>query len=77
MEEKVIERAKELVSTENSRFENVVASLEESRRGIEREREDVRTLKAQADREKQQAEAKKRKSKLYVRKSSKRPEERL
>ena len=59
MEEKVIERAKELVSTENSRFENVVASLEESRRGIEREREDVRTLKAQADREKQQAEAKK------------------
>lgn len=59
MEEKVIERAKELVSTENSRFENVVASLEESRRGIEREREDVRTLKAQADREKQAAEAKK------------------
>ncbi len=59
MEEKVIERAKELVSTENSRFENVVASLEESRRGIEREREDVRTLKAQADREKQEAEAKK------------------
>lgn len=59
MEEKVIERAKKLVSTENSRFENVVASLEESRRGIEREREDVRTLKAQADREKQQAEAKK------------------
>ena len=60
MEEKVIERAKELVSTENSRFENVVASLEESRRGIEREREDVRTLKAQADREKQAAEAKER-----------------
>ncbi len=59
MEERVIERARELVSTENSRFENVVASLEESRRGIEREREDVRALRAQADREKQQAEAKK------------------
>lgn len=59
MEERVIERAKELVSTENSRFENVVASLEESRRGIEREREDVRSLRAQADREKQEAEAKK------------------
>lgn len=59
MEENVIERAKELVSTENSRFENVVASLEESRRGIEREREDVRSLKIQADEAKKKAEEKK------------------
>lgn len=38
MEEKIVERAKELVSSENTRFEDVVQSLETSRQKLEGER---------------------------------------
>lgn len=39
MQDIIVERAKELVSGENMRFENVVQSLENSRQGLEAERE--------------------------------------
>lgn len=48
MSSSVIERAKELVSSENIRFENVVDSLEESRQKLEDERKEAQALHAQA-----------------------------
>ena len=38
MEDSIVERAKQLVSSENARFEDVVQSLETSRQGLESER---------------------------------------
>ncbi len=43
--DKVIERARELVSTENQRFEDVVARLEASRRELEKRNEEISALK--------------------------------
>ncbi len=44
----VVERAKELVSTEDARFEDVVQRLEESRCALERERQEEAALRAAA-----------------------------
>lgn len=51
MEERIVERAKELVSTENVRFEDVVESLEESRREYEQRRNEAEELKRKAEKE--------------------------
>lgn len=48
MDSGIVERAKELVSSENVRFENVVDSLEESRQKLEEERAEAQALHAQA-----------------------------
>lgn len=48
MEEAIVDRARELVSSENTRFEDIVQSLEESRQRLEAER-------AQAEEQKQEA----------------------
>lgn len=48
MPEDVISEAKELVSTENMRFEKVIEELEASRKELERQNEEVRKLKQQA-----------------------------
>ncbi len=48
MDSGIVERAKELVSGENIRFENVVQSLEESRRGLEAERTAAERARAAA-----------------------------
>lgn len=53
----VIERAKELVSSENSRFENVVDSLEKSRLKMEEERKTAELFKAQADCDREKAKS--------------------
>ena len=52
----VIERAKELVSTENKAFENVVDRLEETRRRMEDEYDRAKQLSEKASREKADAE---------------------
>ena len=44
----IVERAKELVSTENARFEDVVERLERSRQDMEQERENAQRLHAEA-----------------------------
>lgn len=49
MPEDVIEHAKRLVSDENTRFEKVVAQLEESRRLLDRQNEEVSRLKAEEE----------------------------
>lgn len=46
--QKVVDRARELVSDENSQFEDVVQKLEESRSALEAEREEVRKLQKEA-----------------------------
>lgn len=51
MDDRLVERAKELVSTENARFEDVVESLEKSRREYERMREDAEKIRAEAEQE--------------------------
>jgi DNA mismatch repair protein MutS2 len=43
--ESIIKRANSLVSTENQRFEEVVAKLEESRRELEKQKEEISALK--------------------------------
>jgi DNA mismatch repair protein MutS2 len=48
MDGKVVERAKELVSSENTRFEDVVQSLEASRQSLEKEREAAARERAEA-----------------------------
>ncbi|NMP36916.1 MAG: endonuclease MutS2 [Clostridiales bacterium] len=53
----VIQRAKDLVSTENIRFEDVVDSLEKSRIDMERERELAEKLKLEAADEKERAKS--------------------
>lgn len=50
MERGIVERAKELVSAENARFEDVVQSLEESRQKLEAEREETRKLREETER---------------------------
>ncbi|OJU09534.1 MAG: hypothetical protein BGN88_03110, partial [Clostridiales bacterium 43-6] len=54
----VVEKAKLLVSTENARFENVVESLEQSRKGLESEREQTERLKRAAEEIRLEAEKK-------------------
>ncbi|WP_040196469.1 endonuclease MutS2 [Candidatus Soleaferrea massiliensis] len=56
----VVERAKGLVSSENARFEDVVAGLEASRQSLELEREKAAMFRMQAQKEKQDIEAFKR-----------------
>lgn len=57
MEERVVDRAGELVSRENSAFERVVGTLEESRRKLEDEIQAERASAAQAREQALQAEA--------------------
>lgn len=57
MGEEIIERAKELVSSDKAEFESVIENLENSRQEYERQREITEQLKAEAEKEK--AEAKK------------------
>lgn len=52
----VINRARELVSSENKEFENVVDRLEETRRKMEDEYENARTLSENAKKEKEAAD---------------------
>ena len=52
----VVERAKELVSGENRRFEDVVQSLEENRRQLEQEREAARRAREECERARREAE---------------------
>ncbi len=52
----VINRAQELVSSENKQFENVVDKLEETRRRMEDEYDRAKQLSAKADKEKADAE---------------------
>ncbi len=48
MRDSIVERAKELVSSENTRFEDVVQSLETSRQSLEKEREEAEQLRIEA-----------------------------
>lgn len=56
MEERIVSRARELVSQESSAFEQVVGRLEESRRKMEDELETVKASAAQAQRNARQSE---------------------
>ena len=58
MEESIVERAKELVSSENTRFEDIVQSLEESRQKLEAERAEAEAQKLAARRANEEAEHK-------------------
>ncbi|MDD6276662.1 MAG: endonuclease MutS2 [Clostridia bacterium] len=51
----IIEHAQELVSTENTKFEDVVSKLEQSRLQMEIEREEARKIKAEAEAEMEKA----------------------
>jgi DNA mismatch repair protein MutS2 len=55
----IIERAKELVSTENTRFEDVVQSLEKSRQQMEQQKEQSEQLRLDAEKILRQAEQQK------------------
>ncbi len=55
----VIDRAKELISSENKEFENVVDKLEETRRKMEIEYDKARELSESASREKEKTEQQK------------------
>ena len=55
MEESIVERAKELVSSENTRFEDIVQSLEESRQKLEAERAEAEAQKLAAQRANEEA----------------------
>lgn len=57
MEERIVDRAGELVSQESSAFEQVIGRLEESRRKMEDEMEAMRTSSLEAQRSAEQAEA--------------------
>ncbi len=57
MEERIVDRAGELVSRESSAFEQVVGKLEESRRKMEDEMEALRTSAAEARRSAERAES--------------------
>mgnify|MGYP001434148538 CR=1 FL=1 len=50
MDSSIVDRARELVSGENSRFEDVVAKLEQSRQELEREQEQAEAFRAEAER---------------------------
>ncbi len=49
LDKTVIERAKELVSSENARFEDVVTNLEASRQQLENEREEARRIRHESE----------------------------
>lgn len=48
LEESVIQRARDYVSTENTRFEDVISSLEQTRRQLEQERQAAQALRAES-----------------------------
>ena len=50
LDPEVIEEAKNRVSTENTRFEDVVAELESTRQSLEHEREQAKSLRQEAER---------------------------
>ena len=56
MDQHIVARARELVSAENSRFEDVVRNLEESRQSLEQERKEAQELSTQAQQYRQEAE---------------------
>ncbi len=58
MEEAVVERAKALVSQENTKFEDVVQNLENSRQKLDAEREKVRKERTEAEKMRREAEEK-------------------
>lgn len=55
----IVERAKELVSAENTRFEDVVETLEQSRQGLESERQEAARLSAAAQQAQKEAQEQK------------------
>ena len=63
---KIIERAKELVSAEDARFETVVERLEEGRQAIENERKEAEDLRLKATRLLEEAKAEKAKAAEYA-----------
>ncbi len=56
LSDNIIERAKELISTEDMRFEDVVQRLDVSRQGMEQERERAMMLRTEAEKVKKEAE---------------------
>lgn len=56
MESTVVDRARELVSAENTRFEDVVESLEKSHQALEQERESARAQRGEAEEIRRKAE---------------------
>ena len=56
MERTVVERARELVSAENTRFEDVVESLEQSHQALEQERVQAYAVRAEAEGLRQKAQ---------------------
>ena len=62
----IIERAKELVSAEDARFETVVERLEEGRQAIENERKEAENLRLKATRLLEEAKAEKAKAAEYA-----------
>ena len=56
MDASIVDRAKELVSTESRQFEDVVGKLEQQRQSLERQVENANRLTAKANTEKQRAE---------------------
>ncbi|MDD5953262.1 MAG: endonuclease MutS2 [Oscillospiraceae bacterium] len=66
IEPSIIDRAKELVSAENSRFETVVESLEEQRQSLERERQEAQALRQKAQSLVEEAQAEKERSAQYA-----------
>ena len=56
MDDTIVERAKELVSTENARFEDVVQSLETSRQSLEQERQAAEEARREAESAKRSAQ---------------------
>lgn len=55
MDKKVVDRAKELVSSENARFEDVVQSLEVSRQSMEQKQKEAERLYAESRQARQEA----------------------
>ena len=64
MSSTIVERAKERVSAENTRFEDVVQNLEQSRQGLEAERQEAMRLSVEAQKARQEAQEEKEKIKL-------------
>ncbi|MEE1061212.1 MAG: endonuclease MutS2 [Ruminococcus sp.] len=56
MDDEIVERAKELVSSESRKFEDVVETLEKRRQSLEKQIENANRLTAKANTEKQKAE---------------------
>ncbi|MDD6021998.1 MAG: endonuclease MutS2 [Oscillospiraceae bacterium] len=55
MDPQIIDRAKDLVSSENTRFEDVVENLEKSRQEFETKKEEAESLMAQAEADREKA----------------------